>query len=164
MFYTTSLYKTNSYLLRVDCSISWSLFSTTKKPYWKPQCNIIKSYNIFANFFSTLIYLLFHFHTETRYAWALDKPSIAKAGAKAKEKVGTNFGVPHRDITYKNCHSPVDGSPDILSLWIPVVDVDTDNGCMYVIPRERDPQFSKVKYNLIMNSNPCYQAHHLYFF
>lgn len=34
------------------------------------------------------------------------------------------------------------GSPDILSLWIPFVDVADDNGCMMVIPRERDPQFS----------------------
>ena len=52
------------------------------------------------------------------YAWALDKPIESP---NDKEKVGTNFGVPHRDITFKNCHNPVDGSPDILSLWIPGV-------------------------------------------
>ena len=51
------------------------------------------------------------------------------------------LGVPHRDITYKNCHSPIDGSPDILSIWIPLVEMDTSNGCMFVIPREKDPQF-----------------------
>jgi hypothetical protein len=69
------------------------------------------------------------------YAWSLQRQS------KAAEKVGSNFGVPHRDITYNNCHS-ADGSPDILSLWIPLTDVSTENGCMYVVPRECDPQFS----------------------
>ena len=76
------------------------------------------------------------------YAWALQRPegSLESAG---KEKVGTvGFGTPHRDITYSNCHGS-DGGPDILSLWIPVVDVDPHNGCMFVIPRESDPQFDK---------------------
>jgi ectoine hydroxylase-related dioxygenase (phytanoyl-CoA dioxygenase family) len=79
------------------------------------------------------------------YAWALEKLEKPKKGEKfeKKEKVGANFGVPHRDITFKNCHNPADGSPDILSIWIPIVDVDTSNGCMYVIPREKDPQFAK---------------------
>jgi ectoine hydroxylase-related dioxygenase (phytanoyl-CoA dioxygenase family) len=73
------------------------------------------------------------------HAWALQKQPKNQF---IKEKVGGNFGVPHRDITYKNCHS-IDGSPDILSLWIPLVDVSTDNGCMMVIPRECDPQFDQ---------------------
>ena len=62
------------------------------------------------------------------YAWKLDKPEQPKKDeyGKKEEKVGANFGVPHRDITFKNCHSPEDGSPDILSLWIPIVDVDTE--------------------------------------
>lgn len=77
------------------------------------------------------------------YAWALHRPELSDPSSAAKvEKVGTNFGTPHRDITYNNCHNPDDGKPDILSVWIPVVDVSTENGCMYVIPRERDPQFS----------------------
>ena len=83
------------------------------------------------------------------YAWALQRPDMPTGGgstgspaAAGKEPVGTvGFGTPHRDITYSNCHGS-DGSPDILSLWIPVVDVDPHNGCMYVIPRESDPQFS----------------------
>ena len=77
------------------------------------------------------------------YAWALHRPELNPDPAATKvEKVGTNFGTPHRDITYSNCHSPVDGKPEILSIWIPVVDISTENGCMYVVPRERDPQFS----------------------
>merc|ERR1711871_1608415 len=79
------------------------------------------------------------------YAWKLEKLKPPTKGEynKKEEKVGANFGVPHRDITYKNCHDPKDGSPDILSLWIPIVDIDVDSGCMYLIPREKDPQFAK---------------------
>ena len=68
---------------------------------------------------------------------------ITDPKTKPVEKVGVNFGTPHRDITYSNCHGAEDGKPDILSLWIPVVPVSTENGCMYVIPRENDPQFDK---------------------
>lgn len=74
------------------------------------------------------------------HAWNLQRKPL---DTSIKERVGGNFGVPHRDITYKNCHNPKDGSPDILSLWIPLVDVSADNGCMYVIPRESDPQFDQ---------------------
>jgi len=74
-------------------------------------------------------------------AWSLTKPELNQASQK--ERVGGNFGVPHRDITYKNCHNSVDGSPDILSLWIPLEEVSLDNGCMFCVPRECDPQFDK---------------------
>ena len=30
------------------------------------------------------------------------------------------------------------GLPNILGLWIPVVDATSENGCMFVVPRERD--------------------------
>ena len=79
------------------------------------------------------------------YAWSLEKPEHPKKGEEylsKEEKVGANFGVPHRDITYRNCHREDDGAPDVLSLWIPIVDIDTDSGCMYIIPREKDPQFA----------------------
>ncbi len=61
------------------------------------------------------------------YAWSLERQKI---GGNAAEKVGTNFGVPHRDITYNSCHNAEDGRPDILSVWLPLVDVGPDNGCM----------------------------------
>lgn len=77
------------------------------------------------------------------HAWSLQRQP---KDSSIREKVGGNFGVPHRDITYKNCHNIKDGSPDILSLWIPLVDVNSDNGCMYVVPRESDPQFDKDDY------------------
>lgn len=83
-------------------------------------------------------------------AWSLEKPARVERSAigsssssGSKEKVGANFGVPHRDITFNNCHDPRDGSPHILSLWVPLVDVSLNNGCMFVIPRDCDPQFDR---------------------
>lgn len=72
------------------------------------------------------------------YGWALDHPKLTEG--VPGEKVGGNFGVPHRDNTYSASHT-VDGRPSILGIWIPCVDVNADNGCMYVVPRERDPLF-----------------------
>ena len=72
------------------------------------------------------------------YAWALEKPEL-RADAPG-EMVGGNFGVPHRDAAYAVSHT-AEGLPNILGLWIPVVDVTTENGCMFVVPRERDPMF-----------------------
>lgn len=78
-------------------------------------------------------------------AWSLEKPARVERSSSSgsKEKVGANFGVPHRDITFNNCHDPHDGSPHILSLWVPLVDVSLNNGCMFVIPRDCDPQFDR---------------------
>ena len=51
--------------------------------------------------------------------------------------MGGNFGVPHRDAAYGVSHTP-DGRPSIVGVWIPVVDATLENGCMFVVPRERD--------------------------
>ena len=61
---------------------------------------------------------------------SLDHPKLTEG--VLGEKVGGNFGVPHRDNTY-SAHT-VDGRPSILGIWIPCVDVNADNGCMYVVP------------------------------
>ena len=62
---------------------------------------------------------------------------------RAKEHyMGTNFGLPHRDYTY-SASTFRDGSPKILSVWIPLNEVTTSNGCMYVVPREFDGNFDK---------------------
>ena len=75
--------------------------------------------------------------------WALEKPTIEALMQEArKEKVGGNFGVPHRDLAYDKCHLH-DGSSSILSLWIPMTDANLENGCMYVIPREHDKMFDR---------------------
>ena len=54
--------------------------------------------------------------------------------------MGGNFGVPHRDAAYGNSHTP-DGRPSIIGVWVPCVEATTENGCMYVVPRERDRLF-----------------------
>ena len=79
------------------------------------------------------------------YAWALEKPEL-RADAPG-EMVGGNFGVPHRDAAYAVSHT-AEGLPNILGLWIPVVDVTTENGCMFVVPRERDPMFTDDAHRL----------------
>lgn len=56
--------------------------------------------------------------------------------------VGTNFGLPHRDFSFTQSTYP-DGSPKILSLWMPLTDATLDNGCMFVIPKEHDKYFDK---------------------
>lgn len=46
---------------------------------------------------------------------------------------------PHRDLPMQASHA--DGSPAILSLWIPLSDATPLNGCIYVLPTQRDPNF-----------------------
>lgn len=50
--------------------------------------------------------------------------------------------MPHRDHNHAESNAE-DGSPQILSIWIPLNDVDTQNGCMYVVPKEFDEHFDK---------------------
>lgn len=56
--------------------------------------------------------------------------------------VGNNFAKPHRDYNYADSFAPGIARPQLLSVWIPLCDVDLKNGCMYVVPRSKDPQFN----------------------
>ena len=56
--------------------------------------------------------------------------------------MGNNFALPHRDYTYADSVFS-DGTPKKLSVWIPLNRVTTENGCMYVVPREFDGNFDK---------------------
>lgn len=59
-----------------------------------------------------------------------------------RRHIGANFGQPHRDHSYsESCLS--DGSPKILSVWIPLNNVDCTNGCMYVVPKDFDNKFDR---------------------
>jgi len=62
------------------------------------------------------------------FAWALQalKPEVQIG------QVGSNFGMAHRDYSFTNCHT-ADGKLSILTVWIPLVPVTLDNGCMYVV-------------------------------
>ena len=66
-----------------------------------------------------------------------------KKAREAKGKyVGTNFGLPHRDYTFTDSHS-ASGKPKILTMWVPVTPVTSENGCMYVVPKEFDENYDR---------------------
>jgi hypothetical protein len=45
----------------------------------------------------------------------------------------------HRDKGHETLYS--NGMPKSLTVWIPLTDATTDNGCMYVLPADRDPTY-----------------------
>ena len=72
-----------------------------------------------------------------------DEPAAGGEAAKTGGKAGANFGVPHRDFTCLQSLRQSDGAPSVLSLWLPLNQVTTENGCMMVIPKQLDPHFHK---------------------
>ena len=48
------------------------------------------------------------------YGWALEPPSLTPEGEL--ERVGSNFGQPHRDFPFNQCHLE-DGTPSVVSVW-----------------------------------------------
>ena len=61
---------------------------------------------------------------------------------EGRRYVGNNFGQPHRDYAYHDVFgldsSETDKMPRVLSVWLPLVDVNLENGCMYVVPQAGD--------------------------
>jgi len=49
---------------------------------------------------------------------------------------------PHRDLQFPNPMNQ-DGTPKIINLWIPLTDATPLNGCMYMLPASRDPDYPK---------------------
>merc|ERR1740121_962410 len=67
----------------------------------------------------------------TVFAWALQPgPGLGR--------VGGNFGQPHRDQKHSACHT-ADGRLSMLTVWVPLVPVTVESGCMHVLPAECDP-------------------------
>jgi len=62
----------------------------------------------------------------------------------------------HRDKSYETLF--VNGAPKTLSVWIPLTDATTSNGCMYVLPADRDPTY---RYPLFYPPD-CIQLHLLH--
>ncbi|MBX3168520.1 MAG: phytanoyl-CoA dioxygenase family protein [Candidatus Eremiobacteraeota bacterium] len=46
---------------------------------------------------------------------------------------------PHRDYQFKANTTRGDGRPMLVTAWLPFTDTDPLNGCMYLIPQNRDP-------------------------
>jgi len=80
-----------------------------------------------------------------KWAWHLE-PSVAAflldSGHKDGngKRLGNNFPSPHRDHSYSASFDS-EGHPKMVSVWVPLTDVEVDSGCMYVVPREFDPVF-----------------------
>lgn len=51
------------------------------------------------------------------------------------KRAGANFGIPHRDFTCLQSQRKEDGTPAMLSVWLPLTAVDAENGCMMVVPQ-----------------------------
>ena len=94
------------------------------------------------------------------FAWALQRQQrqqVEATGGRSKavvkvssdQLVGNNFGTPHRDSRYSECHS-ADGTPTEISCWVPLVDVTTDNGCMMLVPAQHDALFAQSDHPLHM--------------
>lgn len=100
---------------------------------------------------------------EACFAWALsasaspppqphlpsaDEAAVAATPPQSREQsretshIGSNFGKPHRDSSYAASHTS-SGAPSEISVWVPLNDVTTTNGCMLVVPANRDPLFAK---------------------
>ena len=45
----------------------------------------------------------------------------------------------HRDKDIRTLHK--DGSPKSITIWIPLTDTNEENGCMYVVPINKDPDY-----------------------
>ena len=43
---------------------------------------------------------------------------------------------------YAACHD-ANGRPTVLTVWVPLVPVSCSNGCMFVVPADRDPLFAR---------------------
>ncbi len=49
---------------------------------------------------------------------------------------------PHRDKNYSTIFES--GLPKSISVWIPLTEVTTLNGCMYILPADRDPTYGQI--------------------
>ncbi|MBT9584657.1 phytanoyl-CoA dioxygenase family protein [bacterium] len=55
----------------------------------------------------------------------------------SKQTAGAGWG-PHRDYQFKSRTLREDGRPTLVTVWLPFTDATTLNGCMYLIPMDRD--------------------------
>jgi ectoine hydroxylase-related dioxygenase (phytanoyl-CoA dioxygenase family) len=53
---------------------------------------------------------------------------------------------PHRDSYADSDVLFADGSPQKLSVWLPLTDATTLNGCMYILPADRDPSYGNISH------------------
>ncbi|WP_341529431.1 phytanoyl-CoA dioxygenase family protein [Nostoc sp. UHCC 0302] len=54
---------------------------------------------------------------------------------------------PHRDTEYSNTIGS-DGMPNVLTLWISITEATPLNSCMYLVPANRDPEYTNAIHDL----------------
>lgn len=85
------------------------------------------------------------------------EPSIAafklnySKSSKGERYVGNNFGMPHRDYNHIDSLDE-EGNPKVLSIWVPTNDINHENGCMYLVPREHDVKWETEEYSGAMHT------------
>ena len=86
------------------------------------------------------------------FAWALQPD----ADAAETGRVGSNFGRAHRDKSYADCHFS-DARLGMLTTWVPLVPVTSSNGCIFVVPANKDPLLSASEspYHLRPDDSIC---------
>ena len=67
---------------------------------------------------------------ESAFVFALD--ARVAGGSGGSRRCGGNFPLPHRDFTFDEAVDAT-GRPRILSVWIPLTDATTMNGCLYIV-------------------------------
>ena len=60
---------------------------------------------------------------------------------------------PHRDAQLVKGIIRADGRPKICTIWVPLMDVDTSNSCIYVLPRKYDDEFKRMVEGRSNNTN-----------
>jgi hypothetical protein len=58
----------------------------------------------------------------------------------ADPATGDNGWAPHRDKGQRSLFA--DGTPKSLTVWLPLTDATPLNGCIYVVPADRDPSYN----------------------
>ncbi|MDB4307979.1 phytanoyl-CoA dioxygenase family protein [Gammaproteobacteria bacterium] len=84
----------------------------------------------------------YKFQTLGIWAWHIDNQS---AGFQ-----------PHRDLD--NLLTETDGRPSSLTIWIPLTDATPNNGCLYVLPINMDPNYPNNLKTQSINDIQCIRA------
>jgi hypothetical protein len=67
--------------------------------------------------------------------------ALAACWAWCLERSDDDSGwTPHRDRNFRTVQES--GDPDIITIWVAVTEATPDNGCIYVVPATRDPNYS----------------------
>lgn len=85
----------------------------------------------------------------TIWIWYVDASKEKEILGKGENKelairsMFSGFYGPHRDKGYRSLYK--DGSPKILSFWLPLTKASPLNSCIYIVPANRDPTYNTAE-------------------